>query len=406
MNSPNTLSPLAGIRILDLSRLLPGPLGAMMLADMGAEVIKIENPQQPDYVRNFPPYYEIGEEMISANYLAFNRSKKSLALDYSSPEGKALFFRLVQSADVVIEQFRPGFLDKLGLGYAQAAAHNEKIIYVSVTGYGQTGPYAALAGHDLNYAAIAGVLGLSGSPEQPMMSGVQMADIAGGSYMTVAATLAALLARQQHGKGQHVDVSMTDGLLPLMAVAMAQYWANGRVEPRGEMPLSGGLVNYQVYCCEDGRFIALGALEPKFWMKFCQVIERPDLMGLALPQGIEAARKGQATLQGLFLSAPQAHWVALGLAHDLLISPVHEPQDLEQDPHLQAREMIVRQQHPRIGEVKSIGVPIKFSATPARPSGIAPEMGADTVALLQGLGLEEAEINRLIAEKIVAVAKY
>ncbi len=405
MNSPNTLSPLAGIRILDLSRLLPGPLGAMMLADMGAEVIKIENPQQPDYVRNFPPYYEVGEEMISANYLAFNRSKKSLALDYTTPEGKALFFRLVQSADVVIEQFRPGFLDKLGLDYAQAAAHNEKIIYVSVTGYGQTGPYAALAGHDLNYAAIAGVLGLSGSPEQPMMSGVQMADIAGGSYMTVAATLAALLARQQHGKGQHVDVSMTDGLLPLMAVAMAQYWAGGRVEPRGEMPLSGGLVNYQVYRCEDGRFIALGALELKFWMKFCQVIERPDLMGLALPQGIEEARKGQATLQALFLTAPQAHWVALGLTHDLLISPVHEPQDLEQDPHLQAREMIVRQQHPRIGEVKSIGVPIKFSATPAVPSGIAPEMGAHTVALLQSLGLEEAEINRLIAEKIVAVAK-
>ena len=192
---PNT-GPLQGIRIIDLTRLLPGPLGTMLMADMGAEVIKIELPQSPDYVRKFPPYLK-GE---SINYQSFNRSKLSVLIDYTSPEGKAKLLDLIATADVFVEQFRPNYLQKMGLGYDDLKAINPRLVYVSVTGYGQTGPYSHLAGHDLNYIAYAGVLGLNGQANAaPVVPGVQLADIAGGSYMTVIGTLAALQARHNTG---------------------------------------------------------------------------------------------------------------------------------------------------------------------------------------------------------------
>ena len=260
------------------TRLLPGPLGTMMMADMGAEVIKIEDPKNPDYVRNFPPYLN-GE---SAMYLSFNRSKRSLALDFSSEEGKTIFMELVKTADLVIEQFRPKFLDKFGIGYEAAKKVNPKIIYVSITGYGQTGTYANLAGHDLNYTAIAGVLGVTGSSptEAPINAGVQMADIAGGSYMCIIASLSALYARNQTGIGQQVDVSMTDCVMPLLSAV----YPLQQTGERGTFPLSGGLPNYGIYKTADKKFIALGTLEPKFWAKFCNLVEKPEWAGFILPK--------------------------------------------------------------------------------------------------------------------------
>jgi alpha-methylacyl-CoA racemase len=378
--------PLQGIRILDLSRLLPGPVGTMMMADMGAEVIKIENPNQPDYVRNFPPFYEVEDENhkkieISANYIAFNRSKKSVFLDYNTLEGKNTFLELVKTADIVVEQFRPNFLDKLGIGYEQAREANEKIIYVSITGYGQTGKYAQYAGHDLNYMAISGILGLTGNTE-PTVAGVQIADIAGGSYMCVIACLSALHARNFTGKGQHVDVAMTDGIMPLLAIPFTQFQATQQAQKRGEMPLSGGLVNYGVYICADEKYIALGALEPKFWIKFCEVFQRTDLMGLAMPQGKDILEKNKRILADFFKTQSQQYWLKASETYDLLISPVHDLQDLASDVHLQEREMIITQNHPQIGDIQSIGIPIKFSETPAKPSWIAPELGEDTAEVL------------------------
>ena len=276
-----TTGPLQGIRILDLTRLLPGPLATMLMADMGAEVIKIEDPNAPDYVRNFPPYQN-GE---SLNYLSLNRSKRSVLLDYRTDEGRATFFDLVKTADVVIEQFRPGYLANLGLGYEAARVHNPLIIYVSVTGYGQTGPYAHLAGHDINYVGLSGVLGMTGEADgPPVQAGVQLADIAGGSYMAVIGTLAALTARQQQGVGQHVDVSMTDGAMPLLQSVFAMHVGQMAEAVRGSAPLSGGLPNYGVYPCQDGRYVALGTLEPKFWTKFCRLVEKPDWIGFMAPQ--------------------------------------------------------------------------------------------------------------------------
>jgi alpha-methylacyl-CoA racemase len=374
--------PLQGIRILDLTRLLPGPLGTMLMADMGAEVIKIEDPQAPDYVRVFPPF--VGGE--SVNYLAYNRSKRSMFLDYKSEEGRKIFFELVKTADVVVEQFRPNFLDKLGIGYEAAKAINPKIIYVSVTGYGQTGPYAHLAGHDLNYISYAGVLGLTGDAQSaPVVPGVQLADIAGGSYMSVIATLSALHARTQTGIGQHVDVSMTDAVMPLLSVSYATYSATNQVQERGTFPLSGGMPNYGVYETQDKKYIALGTLEPKFWGKFCDLVSKPDWKMFMVPQTPEQLLSFKNLIAGLFLEKTQIDWVEFGFKNDLLISPVHGLEDLENDPHLIERQMIIETEHPKAGKLKSIGVPLKFSVTQAKPSWAAPILGEDTEAILREL---------------------
>ena len=379
-----TTGPLQGLRILDLTRLLPGPLGTMLMADMGAEVIKLEDPNAPDYVRQFPPHLN-GE---SVHYLALNRSKRSMWLDMHTADGRAVFFDLVRTADVVIEQFRPGFLDKAGMGYEAARAVNPKIIYVSVTGYGQTGPYARLAGHDLNYTAVTGILGLTGAaggPPEPL--GVQVADVAGGSYMTVIATLSAILARQQTGVGQHVDVAMTDGAMPLLSTVFALL--NGGAADsatRGQAPLSGGLPNYGVYLCEDEKWVALGALEAKFWLKFCQFVGHPEWNGFRTPASETERDDAKRQISGLFATKTQADWVAFGLAHDLPISPVYDLTDLDGDPQVRARQMIVTEEHPVAGAYRSIGVPLKFSETPAQPAWSAPQTGEDTEAILRELG--------------------
>ncbi len=379
--------PLQGIRILDLTRLLPGPLGTMLMADMGAEVIKIEDPKAPDYVRIFPPF--VGGE--SVNYLAYNRSKRSMFLDYKSEEGQKVFFELVKTADVVVEQFRPNFLDKLGIGYEAAKAINPKIIYVSVTGYGQTGPYAHLAGHDLNYISYAGVLGLTGdSQSAPIVPGVQLADIAGGSYMSVIATLSALHARTQTGVGQHVDVSMTDSVMPLLSVSYAVYSATNQAQERGTLSLSGGMPNYGVYETKDKKYIALGTLEPKFWGKFCDLVGKPDWKMFMVPQTPEQLLSFKNLIGELFLEKTQIDWVEFGFKNDLLISPVHGLEDLENDPHLIDRQMIIETEHPKAGKLKSIGIPLKFSMTQAKPSWAAPILGEDTEAILREIG---GEIN-------------
>ncbi len=379
-----THGPLQGLRILDLSRLLPGPLGTMLMADMGAEVIKIENPQQPDYVRNFPPY----KNGVSMNYLAFNRSKLSVLLDFTTDKGRHDFLELVKTADVVVEQFRPKFLDKWGIGYEAARKINEKIIYVSLTGYGQTGPYAHLAGHDLNYAGIAGVLGVTGKPNEPMPTGVQLADVAGGSYMCVIATLSAIYARNQTGKGQQVDVAMTDAVMPLLTPLMVtgEYPSVMQTNNvRGSFALSGGLPNYGVYTTADKKFIALGTLEPKFWQKFCSLINKPDWVAFMLPQNEENLANAKIKLSELIASQSRNYWVTLGIENDILITAVNELDELSTDPHVQARQMIINENHAKAGTFKSIGVPLKFSETPALPAWVAPDLGEDTDDILGSL---------------------
>ena len=269
---------LRGIRVLDLSRLLPGPFLTMVLADMGADVVKVEDPRVGDYLRGLPP----AKGGMSGRFLAVNRGKRSLALDLKAPAGRDAFLRMTARADVVVESFRPGVMDKLGVGYTALAATNPKLVMCSISGYGQTGPYTHRAGHDLNYIALAGVLAMGGpAGGAPQMPGVQIADLAGGALWSATAILGALVGRERTGKGAHLDISMTEGALALLAAELGNLDC-GEHPTRGVEALNGGLACYGVYRAKDGRYLAVGALEPKFWIAFNQCIGRaPNIAELA-----------------------------------------------------------------------------------------------------------------------------
>lgn len=384
--------PLMGIKVLDFTRLLPGPMATMMMADMGAEVIKIEDPDAPDYIRDFPPFIND----TAAYYLAVNRSKRSLAVNYNTPKGKELIYELAKTADVVMEQFRPGVMKSLGLEYETLKAINPKLIYVSVTGYGQTGPYSSQAGHDLNYIAYSGLLGVTGNDHGPVIPGGQIADIAGGSYMALNACMAALLSRGNTGQGQHVDVAMLDATMPLSTFAFTEYVATGKASPASGHQLSGKLANYNTYLCADGRYVALGALEPKFWRSFCKAVNKPEWQDSILEEG-EALQTLKKEVALLFLKEPSAYWLALSDKYDFCLSPILKQEELAENPQIQARNMIVRSE----GGMQHIGVPLKFSGTPADIHWQAPMLGADTVGILKEAGYTEDQIKSLLQEHIV-----
>jgi alpha-methylacyl-CoA racemase len=397
--------PLKGIRILDFTRLYPGPLGTMMLADMGAEVIKIEDMNTPDYMRFYPPY--IASE--SAGFLAVNRSKRSIALNLKHKKGVDIFFSLLPTTDIVVEQFRPGVMDEIGLDYETARRVKTNIIYVSLTGYGQSGPYARDAGHDINYIGYAGILSTTGSRKTgPIIPGPQIADVAGGAYMTIIACLSALWAREKTGEGQKVDVSMLDAILPLMTLQIAHYHAAGLAPDPGEAALeaalSGGLACYGVYRCADGKYIALGILEEKFWKSFCEMVGRPEWLGLQFVIGEEAERL-RGAIAALFQTRSRDEWIAAAKEYDTCLTPVLEIGEVEKDSHVQARNMIIEQTHPVCGRIKGIGVPLKFSQTPAKPSLPPPVLGKDTASILEEIGYKPEEIKGLRKEGIILIAE-
>jgi crotonobetainyl-CoA:carnitine CoA-transferase CaiB-like acyl-CoA transferase len=392
--------PLKGIRILDLTRLYPGPLATMMLGDMGAEVIKIEDASAPDYMRFYPPY--INDQ--SAGFLAVNRSKRSLAVDLKADAGRKIFFKLIETADIVIEPFRAGVMEKMGMGYALACEVKKDIIYISLTGYGQDGPYSTHAGHDINFIGYAGILASTGTAQTgPVIPGPQLGDIAGGAYMTVIGCLSALWARKTTGQGQQVDVAMLDGLFPLMTLQMAHIWATGIVFAPDELPLSGGLACYGAYKCRDGKFMALGILEEKFWKKFCELAGRPDWVGQFLVRG-EDAKNLRVEIAALFLTKTRDEWTKLSSLLDICLTPVLAADEIEQNPHIQSRGMIYEEDHPVCGKLKSVGVPIKFSQTPARPSGPAPALGQDTAAILAEIGYLPDDIEALKQDGFILTA--
>jgi alpha-methylacyl-CoA racemase len=401
MKRDSVTGPLKGVRILDLTRLYPGPMGTMMLADMGADVIKIEDINAPDYMRFYPPYIQ-GE---SAGFLAVNRSKRSLVLNLKTKKGTDIFFNLLQTADIVIEQFRPGVLDKIGIGYDAARKKKIDIIYVSLTGYGQSGPYAEDAGHDINFIGYSGILASTGSVKTgPVIPGPQLGDVAGGAYMAIIACLSALWAKEKTGQGQRVDVSMMDGVLPLMTLQMAHYQATKISFVPGEPPLSGGLACYGTYKCADGRYVALGILEDKFWKSFCEMAGRTDWISRFFAMG-EDAEKLRAEITTLFRGKTRDEWIAATAELDICLTPVLEISEIEADPHVQARQMICEQIHPVCGNIKGIGVPLKFSATQAIPSGPSPVLGEDTESILQEIGYQPDEIEALRKEGVILVAE-
>src|SRR2546429_2208698 len=271
--------PLADLRVLDLSRLLPGGFCSLLLADLGAEVLKVEDTGMGDYVRWAPPYYEGADDSAkSALYLALNRGKRSIRLNLKEERAREVLLRLVREYDVLLESFRPGVLDKLGVGYDRLREENPGLVYCAITGYGQDGPNRDRSGHDMNYLGLVGLLGLSGEKDgPPVQAAGQIADIGGGALMAAFGILAALRERDSSGQGQFVDVSMADGSLSWLALVAPRYFADGTVPQRGDPELAGSLVCYRPYECADG-WVTLGALEPKFWRNWCHGVGREDLV--------------------------------------------------------------------------------------------------------------------------------
>src|SRR5215208_5760740 len=270
---------LSDVKVLDLSRLLPGGFCSLMLADFGAEVLKVEDTGMGDYVRWAIPRYEGAEESASAAYfLALNRGKKSIRINLKEERGREVLLKLVKEYDVVLESFRPGVLDRLGVGYERMKQENPRLVYCAITGYGQDGPYRDRSGHDMNYLGLVGLLGLTGDREgPPVQAAGQIADVGGGALMAAVGILAALHERQRSGEGQLVDISMADGSLSWLAMVAARHFADGIVPRRGSIELAGGLVCYRPYACRDGH-VTLGALEPKFWRNWCVGVGREDLI--------------------------------------------------------------------------------------------------------------------------------
>ena len=392
--------PLAGVRVLDLSRLLPGGFCSLLLADFGAEVLKVEDTGMGDYVRWSKPRYEGAEPSASsALFLALNRGKRSIRLNLGEQAGREVLVRLAREYDVLLESFRPGVLDRLGVGYKRLRQENPGLVYCAITGYGQTGPYRDRAGHDVNYLSLVGLLGLTGEPEgPPVQSAGQIADLGGGALMGAFGILAALRERDRSGQGQLVDVSMADGAMSWLALVAARYLCDGVVPERGRLDLAGGLVCYRPYACRDGH-VTLGALEPKFWQKWCRGVEREDLLERQFdPPGSQT----HAEVERIFAGRTRAEWEAFAAEHDCCLEPVLGLDEALDSELAGDREMVVDIDQPGAGPVSLLGVPIKLDRTPGAPAGPGPALGEHTGAVLAELGYLESERDALEASGAVA----
>ena len=390
-DNPNASArlPLTGVRVLDLTRLLPGPLATQHLADYGADVVKIEDTGAGDYARTLGA---MGGD-TSYLYQVVNRNKRSLRLDLKHPDGKAAFEKLVETADILVEGFRPGVMDKLGLGYEALARINPRLVFCSISGYGQTGPYALRAGHDINYIGYAGVLDQIGTAGgAPAISNLQLGDLLGGTMTALFGVLVALVDARASGKGRLVDVSMTDGVMAHAIFPLTEVLANGRVKPRGEDLLTGEVPCYGVYRTADGRYMAVGALEEKFWHLLCDTLGRPDLKPAHLASGAAGA-VARAEVAAIFGARTQAEWIEVFDAVDCCVTPVLTMEESLENPQLRARGMVTE-----VGGVRQFGRPVRLSAMPSVPARPAPAVaGADSDAVLMEAGFSPADIERLRA---------
>jgi len=398
--SPSSSGPLAGIRVLDLSRLLPGGFCSLLLADFGADVLKVEDTGMGDYVRWTGPRYEGAQQSASsALFLALNRGKRSIRLNLREETGREVLLRLAREYDVLIESFRPGVLDRLGVGYDRLREENPGLVYCSITGYGQDGPYRDRAGHDINYLGLVGLLGLTGEPDgPPVQPAGQIADLGGGALMGAFGILSALRERDRSGQGQLVDVSMADGALSWLALVAARYLCDGEVPERGRLELGGGLVCYRPYACADGH-VTLGALEPKFWRAWCRGVGREDLIERQFdPPG----SRTHAEVERIFAERTRTDWEAFAADHDCCLEPVLGLGEALDSELARARRMIVDVDQPGAGPVSLLGPPIKLDRTPGAPAGPGPALGEHTDAVLAELGYSEAEREALEASGAVA----
>jgi alpha-methylacyl-CoA racemase len=393
---------LDGLRVLDLTRLLPGGFCSLMLSDFGADVIKVEDTGFGDYIRWAPPHYEGAEQSAGSSlFLSLNRGKRSIRIDLKSERGKDVLLRLARDADVLLESFRPGVLDRLGVGYERLSQENPGLVYCAITGYGQDGPARDRSGHDLNYLALNGILGLSGEIDgPPVSSSAQIADLGGGALMAVAGILIALRERESSGRGQLVDCSMFDGSLSFLAMLAAELLAGGATPQRGQLRLAGGLVCYRPYRCADG-YVTLGALEPKFWAEFCRGAGRADLLEHAFDS---PGSDTHHALEEIFAARTREQWRAFASEYDCCLEPVMGLDEALGGELVAAREMVVELDQPGADRpVRLLGVPVKLSRTPADPvRAPGPGLGEHTAQILAEAGFSAPEIDALLESGAVA----
>lgn len=391
---------LEGIKILDMSRLPPCSMCTQYLADLGAEVLKIEatasaGERAVGYASEPSPQQDEGGIRTTA-YNSINRNKKSLGLNLKTEEGRQIFYKLAEKADVIFEGFRPGVTQRLGVDYDTIKKINPQIIYCSLTGHGQDGPYALLPGHDLNYIATGGILNLIGDRDKaPSIPAINcIGDLAGGMLHAIIAILAALMAREKSGKGQYVDVCITDSVISMLGLLSWWYLQDGLVTQRGEGLFGGQLPNYAVYETKGGGYIALGCIEPYFWENLCRELGFEDF----IPCPTEASERTEeirSSLRNLFLTKTKEEWFDQLAPQNIPVSKVYSVAEVFQDPHVLARKMLLELDHPTLGNVKQVGFPLKFSETPMQVRSFAPFYGQNTDETLAGLGYTAAEIDEL-----------
>jgi crotonobetainyl-CoA:carnitine CoA-transferase CaiB-like acyl-CoA transferase len=377
---------LEDIRILDLSRLAPGPFCTMLLADLGADVLLIEPPADSKAGQN--------PGVTGEAYNALGRNKRSIILNLRDEAAREVFYKLAESADVVLEGFRPGVVKRLGVDYETLRAKNPRLVYCSLSGYGQTGPYSQVVGHDINYISVGGALGLTGWPGQPPAIPMNViADFAGGGLHAAYAILAALHARDRDGRGQYIDIAMSDGVLYLLAQHVSAYFLTGRVPSAGATVLNGAAAHYNVYQCQDGGWISLGSLEPHFWANLCRVTGREDL--IAHQYDPEKRDEIFAHFRQQFASKPRDEWFEVLKQTDICAAPVYALDEALNDPHNVARGMVIEVDAPDGKRVKQIGIGTKLSETPGSVRSTTPTPGRDTDAVLATLGYDAAAIGKL-----------
>jgi crotonobetainyl-CoA:carnitine CoA-transferase CaiB-like acyl-CoA transferase len=388
--------PLEGMRVLDLTRLLPGPFCTLLLADMGADVIKVEDTDAGDYLRFTPPLSSSG---MSIHFHTLNRNKRSIAIDLKREEGRELLLELATWADVLVEQFRPGVMDRLGLGYDTIKEVNPSIIYCSITGYGQDGPYRDAAGHDINYLGYAGVLDSSGTAEgPPVICGVQIADLGGGGMFGALSILMAYIYMMKTGEGQLLDVSMMDGSASWLTVNTGEFFITGRPPGRETQVLQGALPCYNVYEVRDG-YMAVGALENKFWQRLCDILGRPEYG----PEQFNTEKTDEIFdwLRNEFRGKTRAGWMEVFADEDACVTPVLSISEMASDPQVLHRKMIVEVEDGKLGRTKTLGIPVKFGATPGEIRSSAPSLGEHTMEVLEMLGCSLGDIERLKADGVI-----
>jgi crotonobetainyl-CoA:carnitine CoA-transferase CaiB-like acyl-CoA transferase len=386
------MGPLSQLRILDFSTLLPGPYATMLLADMGADVIRVESPTRPDLLRVSPPMLD----ERSFAHLSINRNKRSIALNLKSAKAQGIIHKLLQSYDVVVEQFRPGVMARLGLDYGVLKAINPQLIYCSITGYGQTGPNKDKAGHDINYLALSGLASYSGKADTgPVLSGTQIADLAGGSHHAVMAILAAVIKRQQDGMGSYIDISMLDCAFAMNGMFGAAALGTGEDPQLGAEILNGGIF-YDYYVTSDGQHLSVGGLEPQFAQRFFTLLEHPQWLAQCMaPAGQQ--EKLKQDLADLFASRPLQHWLDLFAGTDVCVEPVLSVHQAAQHPQLKARNMVYNNKTEDGQLIPQIRSPLSpVDETPSAKVGS--RLGQDSIDILKQAGVDDSEISVLLTD--------